>query len=103
MKEETKQDLRRTAIKFFPTILLIVIILLTFYIVALIIQDRITSFQAEVLGYTSAALIVIFSGVSLFFKYLTEEQNRKLTVQHDVDNSKIEELERELERLREDG
>ena len=103
MKEETKEDVRRAILKFIPTILFIVIILLSFYIVALIIQDRITSLQAEILGYSSAGLIVFFSGVILFFKYLTEEQNRKLTMQHDIDSSKIDELEKELKRLQNDG
>ena len=76
-----------------PYMVVIVVIGLALYLNALIVQDTITLEQAEIIGYTLLTILIGMEIFSLILLKVKEIDIREGT-------SKIEELEKELERIK---
>lgn len=76
-----------------PYMVVIVVIGLALYLNALIVQDTITLEQAEIIGYT---LLTILIGMEIFSLILLKVKEIDIR----EGNSKIDELEKELERIK---
>ena len=76
-----------------PYMVVIVVIGLGLYLNALIVQDTITLKQAEIIGYGLLTILIVMEVFSLILLKVKEIDVRE-------GNSKIEELEKELERIK---
>lgn len=88
-----KEKYKIAVIESIPYMVVIVVIGLGLYLNALIVQDTITLQQAELIGY---ALLTILIGMEIFSLILLKVKEIDIR----TSNSKLEELERELERLK---
>ena len=76
-----------------PYMVVIVVIGLGLYLNALIVQDTITLNEAEIIGYTLLTILIGMEVFSLILLKVKEIDIRE-------GNSRIEELEKELERIK---
>ena len=84
----------------FPYIIVIGVIGLGLYLNALIVQDTITLRQAEIIGYVLLTILITLEIVSLIFLKTIEVEKRTLISTIADKDKKIEEFEKELERLK---
>ena len=89
MKEKTKTAIVESE----PYMVVLIVIGLSVYLNALIVQDSITLFWAQVIGYVIVTAIIAFMIFSLILLKVTE-------VEKATKDKKIEELELELNRLK---
>lgn len=88
-----KEKYKIAVIESIPYMVVIVVIGLGLYLNALIVQDTITLQQAELIGY---ALLTILIGMEIFSLILLKVKEIDIR----TSNSKIDELEAELNRLK---
>ena len=89
----TQQKYKIAIIESIPYMVVIVVIGLALYLNALIVQDTITLEQAEIIGYT---LLTILIGMEIFSLILLKVKEIDIR----EGNSKIDDLEKELERIK---
>ena len=96
-----KRNLLKVALdETFPYIIVIGVIGLGLYLNALIVQDTITLRQAEIIGYVLLTILITLEIVSLIFLKTIEVEKRTLISTIADKDKKIEEFEKELERLK---
>ena len=88
-----KEKYKIAVIESIPYMVVIVVIGLALYLNALIVQDTITLEEAEIIGYVLLTIVIGMEIFSLILLKVKEIDIREGT-------SKIEELEKELERIK---
>ena len=92
-----KQAYKQAIIESIPYLVVMTVIGLALYLNALIVQDNITLKQAEIIGYT---LLTILIGMEIFSLILLKVMEIDYTLDIKDKNKKIEELEKELQRVK---
>ena len=87
-----KDKYRIAIVESTPYMVVLIVIGLAVYLNALIVQDSITLFVAEILGYVLLVVIIAFEIFSLILLKVTE-------VEIATKDAKIEELEKELKEM----
>lgn len=84
---------KKAIVESMPYIVVLAVCGLAIYLNALIVQDTITIIQATIIGY---ALVTTIIGLELFSLIIL----KKTEIETSVKDTKIDELEKELERIK---
>ena len=93
MKEATKEIIKKTIVESLTLIFILIVLGLTIYLQALVKQDTITLYQAEIFSYITLGFIIFFLILVLIIEKGQEIISRRK-------DDLIENLEKELERLK---
>lgn len=94
-----KNKYRVAFVESIPYLAVLAVIGLSIWLNALIVQDTITVFQAELLGYGLLIGIIGTEIFSLFWLKVLDVEKRELSAEIKQKDKKIEEFERELKRI----
>ena len=97
-----KEKYKKAFWEWLPFCIIGVIIIFVIWLNQLIVQDNITLFQAEMMGFGFAALIVFLLMFYLYLSKVDEVERRDLERTVKKQDIKIDELEAELKRLKKD-
>jgi len=92
-----KQAYKQAIIESIPYLVVMVVIGLAVYLNALIVQDTITLMTAEIIGY---GLLTGLIGMEIFSLILLKVKEIDYTLDIKDKDKKIEELEKELQRIK---
>lgn len=99
MKAKTKVIMKRALIESVPFMIVFIVIGIGIWLQALIIQDNITLAQAELYSYILLGVLIFFEVISLIYDKARDIEKRQLIEENDDLNKKIEEFEKEKERI----
>ena len=86
-----------------PYIVVLIVIGLAVYLNSLIVVDNITVDVAQIIGYTLLTILIGFEIYSLILLKVKEVEKAELTSQIRLKDNTIEDLERDLDRLKNKG
>ena len=96
MKIQYKQAL----IESISYLIVLTVIGLALYLNALIVQDTVTQFEAEIIGYVLLTLIIGAEVFSLYWLKVLEIEKRQLRVELNQKDKKLEALQAEYDEIK---